>query len=118
MRSTVAAIACALAFCAAHCKASQAQGAAIPGKESPAVPHPATSTVRPEPGSKPPTWDAIPLPTETVIPDERCGSLAPQQSPQLALPDPPLHTDEVLTRGVSVNEAECKALATALWLRV
>lgn len=31
--------------------------------------------------------------------------------------DPPLHPADVITRGVKLNEAQCKALAMALWVR-
>lgn len=32
--------------------------------------------------------------------------------------DPPLHKPEMLSRGVSINEAECKTIVTALWVNV
>jgi pimeloyl-ACP methyl ester carboxylesterase len=32
--------------------------------------------------------------------------------------DPPLHPSDVMTRGVNITEAQCKNLATALWVRV
>jgi pimeloyl-ACP methyl ester carboxylesterase len=32
--------------------------------------------------------------------------------------DPPLHPQDVMTRGVNVSDTQCKSLATALWVRV
>jgi pimeloyl-ACP methyl ester carboxylesterase len=32
--------------------------------------------------------------------------------------DPPLHPSDVMTHGVNISEAQCKSLATALWVRV
>ena len=40
----------------------------------------------------------------------------PETPPDAA--EPPLHTADTLTRGVAIDQRRCKALGTALWLRV
>src|SRR5215210_7216521 len=71
-------------------------------------------------------WDGVPIPgtqipssTLTIIKPK--PPLKPEPAPKAepaAKPEPPLSTDKDIARGVTTTEAQCKALATALWLRV
>ncbi len=52
--------------------------------------------------------------------DEKIVATYQNKVPDVApdAPDPPLHTPGAVSRGVTINESQCKSLATALWVRV
>ncbi len=52
--------------------------------------------------------------TETIV--KKYENKRPETPPDAD--DPPLHNGDTLTRGVTVSEAKCKALATAIWIQV